>query len=281
MLKISFTHTGSSQGFVFAVLLTRKLDMGEMARSVKDLNEQQAQTRILSLMKGNNKKDGDIEILTPAQREIGLLCPLTMCRIEHAAIGKDCKHIQPFDLTAYLTVNSQTRNINTRWKCPVCTYPLRTEDLQLDGYIQNILADPASVNCDRISFDQRGDWYEVAPECNDDSDNFSDDEYVADLHSGPPIALDDDEDADVAAVLAVAASSALPQQPASEASPSENATPLPEATPKESDEQSEAHDETATPSKRRPKKKAKAKARRAKPKAPPSASPEAVIDLSD
>ena len=89
----------------------------EMARSVKDFSFDDGKARICALLKGDNKRkqQGDeLEILTEMQRDVSLMCPLTMCRVEGAAVGRDCKHLQFFDLRAYLTVNAQNRNLNNR-----------------------------------------------------------------------------------------------------------------------------------------------------------------------
>lgn len=68
----------------------------------------------------NNEKDS----LTMDQQQqqlqqsikVFLKCPITCKRITLPARGHDCKHIQCFDLEAYLQINCERGN----WRCPVC-----------------------------------------------------------------------------------------------------------------------------------------------------------------
>ena len=48
--------------------------------------------------------------------KVFLKCPITCKRISLPARGHDCKHIQCFDLEAYLQINCERGN----WRCPVC-----------------------------------------------------------------------------------------------------------------------------------------------------------------
>jgi hypothetical protein len=48
--------------------------------------------------------------------KVFLKCPITCKRITLPARGHDCKHIQCFDLEAYLQMNCERGN----WRCPVC-----------------------------------------------------------------------------------------------------------------------------------------------------------------
>lgn len=48
--------------------------------------------------------------------QVSLKCTITTKRIALPARGRDCKHIQCFDLEAYLALNCERGN----WRCPVC-----------------------------------------------------------------------------------------------------------------------------------------------------------------
>ena len=50
--------------------------------------------------------------------QVSLRCPLTFKRISLPARGHDCRHIQCWDLEAYLKLNCE----KGLWKCPVCKY---------------------------------------------------------------------------------------------------------------------------------------------------------------
>ena len=49
---------------------------------------------------------------------VSLKCPITQQAIRLPARGRDCKHIQCFDLENFLTMNSRKES----WSCPVCKY---------------------------------------------------------------------------------------------------------------------------------------------------------------
>merc|ERR1712048_1311506 len=67
------------------------------------------------------------------------LCPVSLCPIEEAAIGKHCNHVQVFDLQPYIAVNQRMRSLDKRWTCPVCSLPLRPDEVILDPFAQGIL----------------------------------------------------------------------------------------------------------------------------------------------
>ena len=158
--RITFDNQTPSPGFVFAVLLTRRCDIAEISRSIKNLSFEDGKARIVSLLNGDNKKkDGD-EL--DNSREISLMCPLTKCRTEIAAVGRSCKHLQFFDLSAYLAVNESNRTLNNRWNCPVCQQPLRPDHLRRDGWAQHILDAPSSKYVQKITVENDGGWKVVA-----------------------------------------------------------------------------------------------------------------------
>lgn len=57
---------------------------------------------------------GDDGIETTLDK-VSLKCPITQRRITIPARGRDCKHIQCFDLESYLKLNVDKGT----WKCPV------------------------------------------------------------------------------------------------------------------------------------------------------------------
>merc|ERR1712046_280458 len=72
-------------------------------------------------------------------RTLRPMCPVSFCPIEDAAIGRNCNHVQVFDLAAYIAVNQRMRSLDKRWTCPVCAVPLRPDDVLLDPFAQGIL----------------------------------------------------------------------------------------------------------------------------------------------
>eukprot|EP00746_Dinoflagellata_sp_MGD_P140290 gnl/MRDRNA2_/MRDRNA2_73566_c0_seq3.p1 gnl/MRDRNA2_/MRDRNA2_73566_c0~~gnl/MRDRNA2_/MRDRNA2_73566_c0_seq3.p1 ORF type:complete len:766 (-),score=156.83 gnl/MRDRNA2_/MRDRNA2_73566_c0_seq3:63-2360(-) len=88
---------------------------------------------------------GDVESVSGSQcsrpTRLELLCPLSGRRIETPARGWHCRHLQCFDLEAYLVSNqSVARAFNNRWKCPLCKSVITPpHDLYVDGYCAKVL----------------------------------------------------------------------------------------------------------------------------------------------
>lgn len=99
-------------------------------------------------------------------RTLRPVCPVSFCPIEEAAIGRACSHIQVFDLQAYIAVNQRMRSLDKRWTCPVCSLPLRPDDVILDPFAQGILdtlrGDEDSVEA--IVFNEDCTWSTISIE---------------------------------------------------------------------------------------------------------------------
>merc|ERR1712137_474642 len=67
------------------------------------------------------------------------VCPVSLCPIEEASIGRSCNHVQVFDLQAYIAVNQRMRSLDKRWTCPVCSLCLRPDDIVLEPFAQSII----------------------------------------------------------------------------------------------------------------------------------------------
>jgi hypothetical protein len=67
---------------------------------------------------------------------VSLKCPVTFKRIQLPARGAECKHIQCFDLEAYLKMNCE----RCTWRCPVCNSNAQLEGLEVDHYIWGIIS---------------------------------------------------------------------------------------------------------------------------------------------
>lgn len=83
---------------------------------------------------------------------VSLCDPLSLCRLEFPVRGKDCKHIQCFDLKTHLANNMQphvpSSKASSLWQCPVCYKPAR--NVALDPYTNSILVDPANSHADKV-----------------------------------------------------------------------------------------------------------------------------------
>lgn len=100
---------------VLHTLLRRNLLPAEHA--VAKIKRSFAQGHIQSPPQSNEKDSLAMDQQQLQQSiKVFLKCPITCKRITLPARGHDCKHIQCFDLEAYLQINCERGN----WRCPVC-----------------------------------------------------------------------------------------------------------------------------------------------------------------
>ncbi|XP_018790016.1 PREDICTED: zinc finger MIZ domain-containing protein 1 isoform X1 [Bactrocera latifrons] len=86
--------------------------------------------------------------------KISLKCPIMKSRIRMPARGHECKHIQCFDLEAYLLMNCE----RGAWRCPECNKPALTESLEIDQYVWAILDKLNGTDVDEVIVDSSGNW---------------------------------------------------------------------------------------------------------------------------
>lgn len=92
--------------------------------------------------------------------KVFLKCPITLKRITLPARGHDCKHIQCFDLEAYLQINCERGN----WRCPVCNKPALTEGLEIDQYMWAILNTlTTQQDTEEVMVDAQANWKAIKP----------------------------------------------------------------------------------------------------------------------
>ncbi|XP_070495304.1 zinc finger MIZ domain-containing protein 2 isoform X1 [Chironomus tepperi] len=103
-------------------------------------------------------KDGSMD--QQQSLKVFLKCPITCKRITLPARGHDCKHIQCFDLEAYLQINCERGN----WRCPVCNKPALTEGLEIDQYMWAILNTLTSQQeTEEVMIDAQANWKAIKP----------------------------------------------------------------------------------------------------------------------
>lgn len=86
--------------------------------------------------------------------KISLKCPITKSRIRLPARGHECKHVQCFDLEAYLMINSERGS----WRCPECSKSAITDTLEIDQYIWAILNTLSNSDVDEVIIDSSANW---------------------------------------------------------------------------------------------------------------------------
>ena len=104
--------------------------------------------------------DGDDDASSVDESNIySLLCGVSMAAIQTPVRGKNCKHIQCFDLRNYL--HSNVNVSGGRWRCVVCEDFVSVQDLMIDGFMAKILEDhgkDVSTSRDKIKVYRDGTY---------------------------------------------------------------------------------------------------------------------------
>jgi len=106
----------------------------EEGKSLIQLNLNQKDAVVIDESDG---EDDDTEVIK--SNIYSLLCKVSMSAIQTPVRGKNCKHIQCFDLRNYLLSNSTVSG--SRWRCVVCEDFVPMQDLMIDGFMSKILND--------------------------------------------------------------------------------------------------------------------------------------------
>eukprot|EP01118_Nematostelium_gracile_P018386 TRINITY_DN8151_c0_g1_i1.p1 TRINITY_DN8151_c0_g1~~TRINITY_DN8151_c0_g1_i1.p1 ORF type:complete len:169 (+),score=14.56 TRINITY_DN8151_c0_g1_i1:59-565(+) len=99
----------------------------QLVQSIHTCSMEESRNRLKEIF-----RDDEIQMLS---LRLSLRCPLTQSRLITPAKGKQCRHLQCFDLTAYLTMN---RN-NPSFECPVCQRSLPPSELLKDEFVHHLL----------------------------------------------------------------------------------------------------------------------------------------------
>ena len=82
--------------------------------------------------------DSEKDDILGVNEMISLKCPLSQNTIFYPVRGYSCKHLQCFDLVAYLEYNLMCKP-KALFKCPICGGHVSMGDLFLDGLTESIL----------------------------------------------------------------------------------------------------------------------------------------------
>merc|ERR1712118_646287 len=85
------------------------------------------------------------------------MCPISFMRMEVPARGRDCLHIQCFDLSAYLSSNQRMASLKKRWQCAVCSRIIKPSDLVVDSFNMEVLKGTA-IGVESVVLDENGKW---------------------------------------------------------------------------------------------------------------------------
>lgn len=110
----------------------------------------------------DNGKDTTTTSTTPADITLtfSLLCSMSMTAMTTPVRGKQCRHMQCFDLRNYLHTNATVSG--GRWRCGVCEDFVPVEDLVVDGMMVSMLEEigknKISGSRDKIQMSKNGSW---------------------------------------------------------------------------------------------------------------------------
>jgi hypothetical protein len=185
------TKDQNVQNFALAVLRTRPQLPKDMCKHVRCIGVEECKQKVMDLMFASSL-DGCIEdFQCAASDRARLICPISLARIRTPVRGKKCRHMQCFDLEAYLVSNQKMSAINKRWTCPICDAPVKPpSDLFIDTWFVQILAETGRYD-EEVAFDSTG-GYRVSAVA--DPDDLSEDELpvVAQAPTGSAKPQDDD-----------------------------------------------------------------------------------------
>mmetsp|Transcript_56302 Transcript_56302/g.134207 ORF Transcript_56302/g.134207 Transcript_56302/m.134207 type:complete len:623 (+) Transcript_56302:46-1914(+) len=132
--------------YCIGVVLTRPRTVASIVAKIRNKshpNPEHGRARVAKLLESIAPDPGqnqdDCMVSGDFGRRLKPICPISHCPIGEAAIGRYCNHIQVFDLQSYVTVNQRMRSLDKRWTCPVCSAPLRPDDVVLEPWVQEIL----------------------------------------------------------------------------------------------------------------------------------------------
>jgi len=104
-----------------------------------------------------------------------LVCCTSLSRIERAARGVDCDHLQCFDLGSFVHT---MRNIPPKhaWCCPVCDKPTPLHQLRLDAFAQSVI-NGSEANVTEVLVADNGKWEVSATEDPVEDESSSEDNF--------------------------------------------------------------------------------------------------------
>ncbi|KAF2148300.1 hypothetical protein K461DRAFT_297730 [Myriangium duriaei CBS 260.36] len=108
--------------------------------------------------------DDDLAVVDPTTR-IPLVEPFSNSKIfDFPARGRDCEHLQPFDLGIWLNTRPSDGgwNVVEAWKCPICGGDARPNMLVIDGFLAEVRRELENrgkeADCKAIVVDVNGSW---------------------------------------------------------------------------------------------------------------------------
>ena len=159
--------------YMMAVVVTSTKSVEDLVRDVRRLTAAEANAQDRHILKTLYERyvqlqSNDLLIASNFEGDIvSTRCPLTLSEIQVPVRGGSCMHLQCYDLAAYVDVNHKMRNVEKRWKCPVCNRTVKPEDLVVDTLFQEVCVarqEPRRLRLRVGDADVRTAWEELPDE---------------------------------------------------------------------------------------------------------------------
>ncbi|WFD19556.1 hypothetical protein MCAP1_001790 [Malassezia caprae] len=159
--RVELSYANAPMRYTMVVALCKVTSAEHLTEQLK-LKQYRSKESVIEKMRQQAQDD---DIVTGAST-LKLTCPLTYVRLVTPCRANTCDHIQCFDALSFYSMNEQS----PQWQCPVCSQSIKSEDLRLDGYVEDILR-RVPADLDAVLVESDGTWHSA------------DDQY----HSGSPI----------------------------------------------------------------------------------------------
>lgn len=177
-VELSYANSPARHTMVVALC---KITTAEYLTEQLKLRRYRSKEAVMAMMR-EKAKDEDIET---GASTLKLTCPLTYMRMSIPCRSNTCDHIQCFDALSFYSMNEQS----PQWQCPVCSKDIRSEDLHMDGYVEDILR-RVPADCEAVLVESDGTWHTA------DDQYHTDSPFIKQPVSAPPLPMDDDDTPD-------------------------------------------------------------------------------------
>ncbi|WFD30374.1 hypothetical protein MSPP1_001393 [Malassezia sp. CBS 17886] len=128
--RVELTYANAPNRHALAVALCRITSAEQLTEQLK-----QRQFRSKDEVEAKMQQQASDEDVVTGASTLKLTCPLTYMRMVTPCRANACDHIQCFDALSFYSLNEQS----PQWLCPVCNRHVRSDDLRMDGYVDEIL----------------------------------------------------------------------------------------------------------------------------------------------
>ena len=152
-----------TQSHVAAIVVTEPRSVSQLIEEVRTKHTMDA-AAALSHVKatfGPPADDDDDDDVVAGAVRIGLLCPLSMRRLAVPARGASCRHLECFDLSAFLECAKATAF--PRWVCPICSAAAQPVELRVDPWTASALESLPAESSSEVEVQPDGSFAAVPP----------------------------------------------------------------------------------------------------------------------